>query len=1033
MGGFDLPQRLAVTQFTAKRYDNDATNAQGLPLQPPSSNVVGRGTDIVMKPYDKCGKHPGGKSHLLELVACERGLHDRVFVVQEHKALGVEDIWNREDLNRVQVVRETVMALCQMQRQRGLSNPHGQLTLECIRIRTNGSNTPDSCDLSKARVKLSNWYLSAIVDQGDDVDHPMGEMAYWSPERLALAAGQRMRQVGAMLPDESTQITDSEDGVKKQLPPWSNHFISHADDAFALGVVTLEIALRKKMPRDNLAACFDRLSCTSTEAMLASLLRMLGNATTAAVAVGLGVPDGDAALLSFLDACLHPHPRQRAAVADLIAHPFLSDGSSASGDCGLALRSEDTVPTPVNDNDEPSLLELRALFHLWQITSGGDLWTQVTQGTGIHALPPANAVPAMITRESVMLGTNRDRSALFDGRWWDLSLMKVRQLFKATLDKAGITTNSVFTRNPLLVLNGAKARLNKGFSAPMLGSPDDMIHTETFTKQISPKAVEMHVSADSEMPVAIKEANAEYQMNRIAIFRQLLHGLPASVKQLRREARRDIPPLLRNEVWYALLRYSPRSESAVANFTPRSSEKQVEERKTHRSSDMQSSRYTEEYMRLDRLLAADIDHQIEVDIPRCHQYETLLSATLGREKLRCVLKSWSRFHEEAKMVYWQGIDSISAPFVCLNYGHTDRAFACLELFIQKYLPGFFQASNSDRIQLYLVGLRNVMAFHSPTLHNHMMSIEFGPDLFAIPWLLTMFTHIFPLQRIYHLWDTLLVSDSHWPIHLAFAILEQMQGLISGAGFNECILIFSDLPEADLQTSTRRATDLNRLTPPSLSIPPLVQLPIMKADGTKAIEDDRFRIHTLKMEPLGRISAEDLAHLLHYTQASKAEQRAIAKTFSGHDDGDTVQSHWFMAPLLCFDCRPLVESLDDHLPHSVLIASFHASELPLFYRSYMETYRTSPLVVLYGTSVEQITPYAEALLTKNVPGLTTFIEPTESVSAERELPYCDCGASQQWIVPMPQPEPTKEQQKHGINPEPVPPSEISACVQFRRPS
>ena len=34
----------------------------------------------------------------------------------------------------------------------------------------------------------------------------------------------------------------------------------------------------------------------------------------------------------------------------------------------------------------------------------------------------------------------------------------------------------------------------------------------------------------------------------------------------------------------------------------------------------------------------------------------------------------------------------------------------------------------------------------------MDGIGFIPDLYAIPWVLTMFAHVFPLQSIFHLWD-----------------------------------------------------------------------------------------------------------------------------------------------------------------------------------------------------------------------------------------------------------------------------------------
>lgn len=44
--------------------------------------------------------------------------------------------------------------------------------------------------------------------------------------------------------------------------------------------------------------------------------------------------------------------------------------------------------------------------------------------------------------------------------------------------------------------------------------------------------------------------------------------------------------------------------------------------------------------------------QIEVDIPRCHQYDELLSSPQGHAKFRRVLKAWVVSHPD--LVYWQG-------------------------------------------------------------------------------------------------------------------------------------------------------------------------------------------------------------------------------------------------------------------------------------------------------------------------------------------------------------------------------------------
>ncbi len=53
--------------------------------------------------------------------------------------------------------------------------------------------------------------------------------------------------------------------------------------------------------------------------------------------------------------------------------------------------------------------------------------------------------------------------------------------------------------------------------------------------------------------------------------------------------------------------------------------------------------------------------------------------------------------------------------------------------------------------------------------------------------------ILPLNKIYHLWDTLLLGNSSFPLCVGVAILLQLRDDLLSFDFNECILMFSDLP------------------------------------------------------------------------------------------------------------------------------------------------------------------------------------------------------------------------------------------------
>jgi TBC domain-containing protein kinase-like protein len=128
-------------------------------------------------------------------------------------------------------------------------------------------------------------------------------------------------------------------------------------------------------------------------------------------------------------------------------------------------------------------------------------------------------------------------------------------------------------------------------------------------------------------------------------FNFISQGYPYTRDLIVKEAEIDIPPLLRGHIWACILWV------------------------------LENGNYEK------------IDKIIHVDIPRCHQYNELLSSPTGHNKLKRLLKSWVQSHPQ--YVYWQGLDSLTAPFLYLNFTNEEKAFLCLYKFIPKYLHWFF--------------------------------------------------------------------------------------------------------------------------------------------------------------------------------------------------------------------------------------------------------------------------------------------------------------------------------------------------------
>ncbi|KAF7277775.1 hypothetical protein GWI33_009196 [Rhynchophorus ferrugineus] len=427
------------------------------------------------------------------------------------------------------------------------------------------------------------------------------------------------------------------------------------------------------------------------------------------------------------------------------------------------------------------VFSIQELYYWWQL-AGGDVFQELKKQGLIRSSPPILSLPSLVLIEGTLLGQDRNPATLYDPRIVEMPLETLYQRF---------------IHIPITAFY------------PLIHSKSDIISSS------DPPPYDA-----TGLPLVIKEKDPEYQFHRVILFRRLLHGYPFTKDLIRQEAEKDIPPLLRGDVWSALLN------------VPQG--------------------YERDYMRLDKYSHTTTDRQIEVDIPRCHQYNELLSSTQGHKKLKRILKAW--VYKNSQYVYWQGLDSLTAPFLYLNFNDEAKAFACLSNFIPRYLHKFFLKDNTVVIEEYLAKFSQLISFHDPQLANHLHDINFDPKLFAIPWILTLFSHVFPLYKILHLWDKLLLCDASFPLHIGLSILTQLRDRLLTSGFNECILLFSDLPEVDIEKCVIASMQTYQSTPRSITSREHENEQFYKKND---LDIRGVTLEELKKESCPRISAADI--------------------------------------------------------------------------------------------------------------------------------------------------------------------------------
>uniref|UniRef100_A0A1Y1JXH6 Protein kinase domain-containing protein n=2 Tax=Photinus pyralis TaxID=7054 RepID=A0A1Y1JXH6_PHOPY len=244
---------------------------------------------------------------------------------------------------------------------------------------------------------------------------------------------------------------------------------------------------------------------------------------------------------------------------------------------------------------------IEELYHWWQL-AGGDVLLELKKQGLIRSSPPILSLPQMVLIDGSILGQERNPATLYDSRIIQMPLEGLYQRFEH------IPLNCYYP----------------------------LIHSKS---EILSKADDSSYNAEK-LPLVIREKDPEHQFHRVILLRRLLHGYPYTRDLIIAESIKDIPPLLRGQIWAALL--NVRGD------------------------------YQQEYIKIDKETPTATDRQIEVDIPRCHQYNELLSSSEGHRKLKRILKAW--IYKNSQYVYWQGLDSLTAPFLFLNFNDEGLLF-----------------------------------------------------------------------------------------------------------------------------------------------------------------------------------------------------------------------------------------------------------------------------------------------------------------------------------------------------------------------
>jgi TBC domain-containing protein kinase-like protein len=344
-------------------------------------------------------------------------------------------------------------------------------------------------------------------------------------------------------------------------------------------------------------------------------------------------------LVDFIRQCLTFDANQRPSPTTLLRHPLFSDINPPTSRTKQSLidrisATHESMATPSVEHPLNGL-PLAQVYYLWRL-AGGDLEATLARHGAAITTPPIDCLPHVATADGLDFGSTNAWASVYSDRVFELSMHHLESrlgdfLLHETVPvfDGGVDLASAQHMNGVQFVD-VEALLTPLQPVSLQQSPvplqsaalDTTLEPRDFmaTPRVYFEKYQAVLQSMVQLPLAIRERDVAYQYVRLHLFTQLLLHYPASHRDLVREANIDIPPLLRGPIWACLL--GVRGD------------------------------ITESFDALDTFTESSTDRQLDVDIPRCHQYHPLLRSPDGHQKLRRLLQAW--LVANPNLVYWQG-------------------------------------------------------------------------------------------------------------------------------------------------------------------------------------------------------------------------------------------------------------------------------------------------------------------------------------------------------------------------------------------
>ncbi|KNC47815.1 TBC1 domain family member 14 [Thecamonas trahens ATCC 50062] len=195
---------------------------------------------------------------------------------------------------------------------------------------------------------------------------------------------------------------------------------------------------------------------------------------------------------------------------------------------------------------------------------------------------------------------------------------------------------------------------------------------------------------------------------------------------------------------------------------------------------------------------------IYLDLPRTYPELSIFDeGGPMHDQLRDVLGAFVCYRPD--MGYVQGM-SFPAALLLLNLPLYDAFVAFCTLLNMPLLAAFFRLE-TDELSRWMDEFNALAHEVLPDLAIHLDAVGLQPNLYLVPWVMTLFARALPLDLAAHAWDYLFIHGQVFIFHMALGILLYLRDQLLAEDFEGAMLLLSgrlphDTSDADLFAAVR---------------------------------------------------------------------------------------------------------------------------------------------------------------------------------------------------------------------------------------